>query len=904
MATLPHAVSDGRPRETAPGLAGRAVPWPLPASKLAVPDVPDGAVARPRLGALLDSGVKGPITLLTAPAGWGKTALLAWWARSAERRLGWLSLEPGDERRFWPCLWAALRTAEPLSGGPSLTALAGTLTGLRAPVVLVLDGFHEIHDPAVMSGLQFLLRHAGARLRLVIATRADPGPWLARWRLGGAVTELDAADLSFTAEETADLLGRQGPAVPCDCAESLRERTEGWPAGLRLAAHAMRGHPDPLRFADRLTGDHDGIARYLAAEVLATLPEEAVRALLAGSVVERLSGSLLDALVGGSGGERVLAGLGDLSGFVVPLDDRRSWYRLHRLFGESLRAELGRRAAWRIPELHRRAAAWYEGRGLPRDALRHATAAPDWAGAADLLVRHWHELLLSPHDQEARTPAPQPPDAALRDLPELALALAADRQSTGDLNGASGFLTTAGLHARALPGDRRRRLEPMAEAVRLAQARLTGDVGAALSSAPRMLALLRRDEDRDDGRQAAAPPSRAGERARQRARAGTLLALGWARLADGDLGAAKRALAGALTAAERAGAEDARPRILSRLAAVLALRGELRDAAQAARTALRLAPCRPADPEAAHAYLALALVHHERDRIDDAGRYLDLATLPRGCPGEQPLIALTALVRAWVQLACCDLPHAHETLRAVRRDLGAWAPPRHLAHLLAAAEADLRIAHGDTGTAAALLASRTERPETAAPLAVVLACTRLRDGDPAGALRVIARSAGAARAVQQQAVRLRHRLLEALAADRLGDGRKASQALEAALGSACEEGFLRVFRGEGPPALHLLAGHLDSGTAHRPFIAELLRSPGTGAGPDGGRPPPDGGTPLTEREATVLRHLPGVLTTEEIAAELYVSVNTVKTHLRHIYRKLGATGRRDAVRKARAVRLL
>jgi LuxR family maltose regulon positive regulatory protein len=888
MATLPHAAWGGDPEE---GRAGRAVAWPLPASKLAVPDVPDGVVARPRLGALLDAGLEGPITLLTAPAGWGKTTLLAWWARVAERRLGWLSLEPGDERRFWPCLCAALRTTAPLSGAPSLTGLAGALAERREPVAVVLDGLHAIGDPAVMSGLQFLLRHAGARLRLLIATRADPG--LARWRLGGAVTELTAADLSFTAEEAAGLLARRGAAVPGGCAERLRERTEGWAAGLCLAAHAMRGHPDPLRFADRLTGDHDGIARYLAAEVLAALPEDAVRALLAGSVVESLSGSLLDALTGGAEGERILARLGDLDGFVVPVDDRRSSYRLHRLFAEALRAELGRRAAWRIPELHRRAASWYAGRGLPRDALRHTLEARDWAGAADLLVRHWHELLLSPHAQAARTPAPEPPDAALRDLPELALAMAADRQSAGDPNGASGFLATAGLHARTLTAARRARFEPMAEAVRLAQARLTGDLGAALSSAPRMLALLRQA-----GERAAAPPSRSGESAH----AGTLLTLGWARLATGDLGAAKRALAGALTAAERAGAEEARPRILSRLAVVLALRGELGDAAQTARTALRLAPYRPADAEAAHAYLALAIVDHEQDRAGDAERSLDLAVLPRPCPGEQPLIALTAVVGAWVRQARDDLPHAHETLRTVRRALGAWAPPPHLAHLLTAAEADLRIAHGDTGTATALLASHARPPETAAPLAVALARTRLRDGDPAGALRVIARSAGAVRAVQHRAVRLRYRLLEALAADRLGDRRRASQALEAALGPACEEGFRRMFRDEGPPALHLLAGYLDSGTAHRPFIVELLGSPGQGACRD--RPPPDGGEPLTARESTVLRHLPGVLTTEEIAAELSVSVNTVKTHLRHIYRKLGATGRRDAVRKARALRLL
>ncbi|WP_412520857.1 LuxR C-terminal-related transcriptional regulator [Actinomadura madurae] len=839
---------------------------PLLGSKLQPPAPPPGLVERPRLGRVLDTARQHPMTLVNAPPGWGKSVLLSWWTRATDFRVGWFGIEDGDDPRFWCYLRAVLISTGGFAGHalPSpdemrheefLPRLAAELAELRDPVGIVLDDFHRIRDPRVLKGLEYLVQHAGRALRVVIVTRGGPGPPLARLRLAGAVTVLEAAELSFTMPETVELLAALGLELPDRYTRILLRRTEGWPAGLRLAGLSMQGHRDPLRFVGGLTGDHETIAGYFTSEVLDRLDGAHLEVLLYGSVLERINGSLADALTGRSDGEQILAELGNAGAFLDPVDDRRSSYRYHHLLGEFLRRELARREPRQVPHLHRRAAAWYAARGSSPDALHHALLSLDWRMATDLLADHWPDLVVSGPDRPLWAFDAAPPEAAFRVNSDLALACALNQQILGDRRGTDRYLRLAGDQTTEADDDR-------ITAIRLARSVAVGDVAATFSQASRLLA--HRDGDRT--------------------RSVALSALGTAQLATGDLRMAERALDDGLAAAERAGLERVRAACLSRLAVVRALLGELHLAEQAAQDSLGFATSPAA---CGYAQLALAITHHEWGEADEAARYLDLAD----SNGDQLLAALISIVRLWLLQAGRSQAGADEVLREVRHQLTGWAVPRYIAHRFTAAEAALRTNFGDTGTAARLLADQVGASGGSAPLAVALARTQLRNGDLDAAIRT---AAGAPN--MELGGSLEAGLLEALAADRLGQDRHASAILEKALQLADQERFRGVFIREGPAARRLLSAHLDSGTAYWPFVLDIIEC----AAERTDHPV----APLTERELTVLRYLQSVLTTEEIAAELHVSVNTMKTHMRHIYRKLTASRRREAVRKAREAQLL
>ncbi|MEU4828253.1 LuxR C-terminal-related transcriptional regulator [Actinomadura sp. NPDC023710] len=833
---------------------------PLLDSKLEPPDPPSGLVERPGLSRALDAGRQRPITLVNAPPGWGKSVLLSWWTRATEFRVGWVGIEDGDDPRFWSYLRAALNSAGGFAGDalPSpdeapqevfLARLAAMLADLREPVGIVLDDFHRIRDPRILKGLEYLVRHAGRALRMVIVTRGGPGPALARLRLADAVTVVEGADLSFNMAETVELLAALGLELPDRYTRMLLRRTAGWPAGLRLAGLSMRGHCDPLRFVEELTGNHESIAGYFTSEVLDGLGGGHREVLLCGCVLDELTGSLVDALTGRSDGERILAELWEAGVFLDPVGDGHSAYRCHRLFREFLRRELVRRAPLRVPELHRRAATWYAARGSSSEALQHALLSSDWRMATDLVTDYWPDLVLSGPDPPLWVPGPAPPEAALRDNPDLALACALNQQILGDRRGTDRYLR--------LTGDDR------VAAIHLARSVAAGDVATASSQASR---LLTHREDNEGARSVA------------------LSALGTARLATGDLSVAERALDGGLVAAERVGLGRVRAACLSRLAVVRALLGDLHLAKRTAQDSLGSTTTSVA---CGYAHLALAITHHEWGEGDEAARYLDLAE----GSGDRLLAALISVVRLWSLQDGESRSRADEALRETHHELTGWAVPRYIAHRFTAAEAGLRASFGDTRTAFRLLADQAEASGGSATLTVALARTQLRDGNLDAAIRT---AAGAPNG--ELGLALEAGLLEALAADRLGHGRHASMSLEKALQLADHERFRGVFIREGPAARRLLSAHLDSGTAYWPLVMDIIEC--ATERPD--RP----AAPLTERELTVLRYLQSVLTTEEIAAELHVSVNTVKTHMRHIYRKLTASRRREAVRKARDAQLL
>ncbi|MDT0529816.1 LuxR C-terminal-related transcriptional regulator [Micromonospora sp. DSM 115977] len=958
---MPEDVRDTGVVTVAPGPAGT----PLLTSRLCPAPPPEPLVLRPRLLRALDEGTAGPVTLVRAPAGWGKTTLLASWFRAAGEagaprgrvgqgpvtaaaggrrddgltgaapgdfgaaagvpaepgrpRAAWVSVEAGDDGdRLWSYLAAALRaatgSADDVPGPPvpdrpprpdQLEVLAAALAARERPVLLVLDDLHRITDPEALAGLEFLLRHAEQRLRLVVGARAGLPLAVHRLRLAGELTEVGPDELAFGDDEVADLLTAHGVALPAAGVRRLRERTGGWPAALRFAALALRGQPDPARWAEQFGGDQPDVAGYLREEVLAGLDPDARDVLRRSAVADAVCAGLADALTGRTDAEQALAGLAGDGGLLRRDDSRPPWYRCPPLLADLLHAELGRLPADELRDLHLRAAGWYADNGRPGEALRHALAGGDHDRAAALFVARWPELV--PYDRETpagRPPAPPPSEAVRRD-PELGLACAAERARAGDATAAAGHLRDAVEAARMLPAPRRDRFRRLATALELTLARLADDPEAVRAAAARLLATRPAPSPASpDPSVAPASPAEprgaAAEDADVRAVAGT--ALGLADLADGDLPAAGLAFARSLSAAREAGRPRTELVCASRAALLHAVRGELRDAETLARDALAMPPCHgwSCREDCAHAYLALALVALHRDQPEEAEANLALAA---PATGEPVVGAVAALCRAYLLRDAGDLPEGHRVLAEARERLADRPRAGELTHWLLAAESDVRGARGDLGAARDLLGRAPDA--TAPPLAVALARVELRAGDPRAAGYALPDWEAPEAAGWPLPVRLDAAVLDAVLAGRAGDDRRAGRLLERALDLAGPEGFRRAFTRAEPGVRDLLAAHLDAGTAHWPTVSDLVR----GADAPAERAPAERGTgaldePLTERELTILRYLQSILSNVEIAAELSLSVNTVKTHVRNIYRKLDATRRREAVRRARALHLI
>ncbi|MEU1243144.1 LuxR C-terminal-related transcriptional regulator [Micromonospora parva] len=937
---------------------------PLLASRLTPAVPPEPVVARPRLLRRLDEGSAGPVTVVAAPAGWGKTTLLASWVRlggaapdvqpgevvpdSGDLSVSpadtpvsaWMSVEAGDDSdRLWAYLAAALRSAigstddGPVPDRPprpdQLEALAARLAAADRPVLLILDDLHRVTDPAALTGLEFLLRHAGRRLRLVIGARAGLHLPLHRLRLAGELTEIGPDELAFTDDEVADLLTSHAAALPASAVHRLRERTGGWPAALRIAALAVRGQPDPERWVGQFGGDQPEIAGYLHEEVLATLDPAEVDLLRRTALVDTVCADLAEALTGRADAGQALADLAGTGGLLHREDTRPPWYRCEPLLADLLRADLARLPADELRELHVRAADWYAGDGRPADGLRHALAAGRWDLAGDLFVAHWPEL--TRYDSgPVHAPAPAPPPAeVIRADPEVALACAAERAYAGDLPAADGHLRAAAGHAAGLPVPRRDRFLRLVTALELTVARLADDRGEVRAAAARLLRTRPSDatptrvpDSPPTGVVSSAPTAGGGGAADDLdLRAFTGTALGLVEMADGELPTAR------FVRARAAAREAERPRTelvgASRAALLLAVRGELRSAEQAARDALGMPPCRgwSCRLDCGYAYLALAVVALLRDQPDEAAANLALALAAldvaggwsgdaevgdewlAAAAGEPVAAAVAALCGAQLRRDSGDPAAGQRLLVRAREALADRPSAARLTGLLLAAEAELRAARGDLDSARDLLTDAAEEG-TDPVLAVTLAKVQLLAGDPAAATRTLPAWQAPAATAWPLPVRLDAGLLDAVLAERAGDGRRAGRILEQTLDLAGPQGCRRVFTRAEPPVRDLLAAHLDAGTAHFALVSDLVRGAGQStAGPATGmRGALD--EPLTERELTILRYLQSILSNVEIASELSLSVNTVKTHVRNIYRKLDATRRREAVRRARELRLI
>ncbi|WP_433056279.1 LuxR C-terminal-related transcriptional regulator [Dactylosporangium sp. CS-033363] len=848
----------------------------MAAPSAAVPDLPPGYVLRERVVAQLDAAVRAPLTLVTAPAGWGKTAALVAWARTVRIGEGgelpvvrWVTSHAERGADVPGQLLGALSEHPDAHGGKADGDLLRVVDALQRPHVVVVDDVREISDPDALAELEALVRHGMGRLRLVLSCRRDPSLPLYRWRVDGSLTEMRTSDLSLTIAETAELLAAHDVVLPSATLYSLHSITEGWPAGVRLAAMAMRGHPEPERVLDDGGAFSSAVGDFLAGEVIDPLPAETRRLLLETAIAPRLNAGLVEAITGRDDGARMLAELKGSNAFLTRNAGPGGWYRFHPLFARTLHAELLRRSPERVADLHRRAAAWHGTYGIPAEALRHALLAEDWTGAVETLERSWPDIVGGVRYDRPHEAAPHAPAAEESMDPKLPLAFAAERLRVGDLEGTRDFLRRSGED----------RTTPMFRAFAAAEAWLGGDPR-------RMLAEVSEISANND-----------------EVRALTLLDEGEARLRLGELGAAGAPLHGALVLAQRSGLAQAQVCAAAQLAVLESMRGRLRASARLGRQALVTAD-RFGITDATDlgwVRMALAGVYGEWDRIAEADRLLDEAL--DLAAGDPDLLVSIATVRAKLRHGSGRLAPALEVLHTARRELGGAALAPAVERALALTEAELRIGGGDLGAARRLVATGGDPDVFQGWAACVDASAALIEGKAAAAATTAAQyatpSVDTALTWTVQAA-----ILTSLAGRTLGDRNRVLRGLEVALDIAEEESFRRPFLVGGHPVRDLLANFAPLLPVYHPLAAELAAGSSPLAGGSRGGGDANLVEPLTERELTVLRYLQGTMSNLEIASTLYVSVNTVKTHVKNIYRKLHAGRRREAVERARELRLL
>jgi LuxR family maltose regulon positive regulatory protein len=897
----------------------------LLATKLHVPPPPPGFVPRRRLVQALGEGLARGRVLVCAPAGFGKTALLADWARSAGRPVAWLGLDGGDSDpvRFWRYVMAALDRARPgLAGRVALplprsseglvTDLVNELATDPGPdeVLLVLDDYHLVESGPVQESVAFLLESLPPSLRVVVSGRADPPLPLARLRARGQLAELRAADLRFTAEEAAALLGETaGPGLPGRAVAALVARTEGWAAGLQLAGLSLRGHADAAGFAAAFSGSHRFVLDYLGDEVLDGQPGQVRAFLLETSVLERLSGQLCDAVTGRAGSQAMLQDIERAGLFLVPLDEERGWWRYHHLFADLLRARLQAEQPGRAQALHRAAAAWCEEHGLVDDAVRHALGAGDAGWAARLVERHVETLLGRSEGVTLRRWLSALPAESVRGRPRLCLAQAYGAAQGFQVEALEGLLDDA-ERAFAVSGD-----EPYEDPA--------GRPVSVLANVPAGIAFLRASLARLRGDAALA----AGYNRQALAQLGeddwlmrsfvrwNQAVTDWL---DGWLGPAERGLAEVL--AERRAADEAVRRAGGEPAEVLrAVAGgaeffagflamrvcyDLGDVQRAqGNLNAALATCRQAlgsageNSQAAHAGLAhvgLAQVLYERDELTAA---LDHAT--RGVTlcrqlAFTPPLATGLAVLARIRHARGDAAGARESMAEAGQ---AGLSPQVVALLnpVPAQRARLQLAQGDVAaaarwTTAAGLSPDDEPDYPQEPAYLVLVRVLLAHDDPGPALTLLQRLLDAAASQGRTGSIIEIQALRALALAAAGDHAGALGALTEALTLAAPQGYVRVFADEGAPMRALLARL----PAARPGQQSAARRTGPGYLAE----------PLTDRELEVLRLLATGRSNQRIARDLVVALDTVKKHVTHVLAKLGATNRTEAAARARQLGLI
>jgi LuxR family maltose regulon positive regulatory protein len=841
-----------------------------------------GLIDRHDLVAELDRTTDRQVTVISAPAGSGKTSLLRLWADHAghDRRIAFLSGQH-DPQQFWLALLDAVRAgSEPTPGfdGPAMVdKVLSEINAVDGRFVLVIDDLHELDSTEAAEQLTSLLSRLPRAAHAILATRAALPLRLHRLRLAGELAEIRGARLRFTEQETLQLVAAARLALPDHVITLLHQRTEGWAAGLRLAVLSMAGHPDPERFVAEFSGSDRTVAEYLMAEMLDRQPADVRRLLLRTSLPDRVNGELADLLSGASGSERILLDLEDANAFVISLGPDRTWFRYHHLFAGLLRLELRRTQGEEVPALHRLAARWFAEHAMPADTIRHLQAAGDWSEAARLLTDHALSMTLDGRSTTMTTLLHSFPAGTADRSPELALVHALADLNQTRLDEAAAHLAIARSYAATTPPDDR--LRPAITSVELLLARLRGHFDGVLEQVSMLSAPI-------TGRSTTDIALRSDLRAVALLNVGVTEA--WSlRLADSE----RHLLAGAALAND-----IDRPYLEVACLAHLGFASTVHSfaiAVQRCEEAIALATRHgwAAEPVIAPALATLAGALIRTGEFDKGEQWLDRArraTQADGEPGIRLLVhlisALLPAARGRHQQALAEFTAAAQVVMVGEHGLAARVTAWTIA---------TQVRCGLLDQARTALAALDDRRAAAGEVRNAAAVLSLAEQDPAaarGELRSVLQDTGGSHLTLVEA-----QLLDALACRDLGDRRAAEAAVERALHLAEPDRLILPFAMTG--AWELL--ETQQGTSHAGLVADILDALRRGAP----RTPPPA-EELSPSELRVLRYLPTNLTRPEIAGELSISPNTVNTHIRRIYAKLGTTDRSAAVERARELRLL
>jgi LuxR family transcriptional regulator, maltose regulon positive regulatory protein len=909
---------------------------PVLTTKLYTPRPRAQLVARPHLIERLNQGLRSKLTLISAPVGFGKTTLVSAWVASGQRPVAWLSLDEADSdlTRFLTYLITALQTVAPdigniaadlLSGLHSLpappteailTALLNSISSVAGDFILVLDDYHLIDAKAVDLAITFLLEHLPAPMHLLITTREDPNLPLARLRVSHQLTELRAADLRFTPAEIADFLSQMiNLKLSSQEVAVLEARTEGWIAGLQLAVLSLQGHHDVPGFIQAFAGDDRYIVDYLVEEVLQRQPEAIRGFLLQTSILDRLNGSLCDALTAQSGGRAQLEALQRGNFFLIPLDDKRQWYRYHQLFSDVLRMYLITERPDQVPVLHQRASVWFEHQGAAADAIRHALVAKDFERAAALIERAVPAMRQQRQEAILLGWLQLFPETLLRRRPVLSVHFAGALLASGQLEGvearlrdAEGWLeTAAGRLARPAAAEMLvvdeegfRNLPGLIAIFRAASALALGKVDDTIKYAHQAIDLLPKEDQLGLG-----------------AASGLLGLSYWT---DGKLEAAHRSYADCLARLQRVGHTSDAIGIGIALADIQLVRGRLTEAMSCYQRGLQLATEQGALVlrGAADMYVGISEIERQRNDLSAATQQLlssqQLGEF-NGLP-QNPYRWRVAMAR--IRQAHGDSDGALKLLiEAERLYMGDFFPK---VRPVAALKARVWVAQGRLADARSWvreqqLSAQDELNYLHEFEHITLARILLADQSALEAMQLLERLLNAARAGGRTGSVIEILVLQGLALQAESNLAAALSALAQALTLAEPEGYIRIFLDEGSAMQQLLleaAKHKIepsyTGRLLLAFQAEPQRNAGQAPLTDWRGPPSPASQPLFEilsqRELQVLRLFKTDLSGPEIAQKLDIALSTVRTHTKSIFGKLDVKNRRAAVKRASELDLI
>jgi LuxR family maltose regulon positive regulatory protein len=842
---------------------------------------------------LLERAVTKPLTVLSAPPGSGKTSLLRAWANHSEapRRVAFVSVERDEhsDQEFWSAVLHAVagsaRSAAPPPGADQLIAgVRSEIADRTEPFVLIVDDLHELRSPEALDQLERFVAELPGNASVVLSSRRDPSIRLHRLRLAGAITEIRAADLRFSEDETRKLLARSAISLSGAGVAALHQHTEGWAAGLRLAVISLTGHPQPEQFVAEFSGTDRAVGEYLMAEMLDRQPAEVRRMLLRTSIVDRMDGQLADLLAGRSGSEQMLLALEEANAFVVSLDARRTWFRYHHLLADFLRLELRRTYADEVADLHRRAAQWFADRGEVVEAVRHTVAAGDWPDAARLVADHSFRWVLEGQAGTIHAALQAFPEGASADHPDLALAHAAAELNQGRTDEAAVQLALAETNLSSAPSARRRRLVVAVASLRLALARRSGRFSEVVQQVKLLDATV-------------ADASSGPLEVDSELRGVALLNLGIVETWTGQLVEAERHLSDGAALAQRTGrrylevACRAHQGFPSRSISVTAAR-------ERGRRAVALAESYGLDdrPILTPALGAVGGMMIWMGEFDEGERWLRRAWQVGSAHVEPATAVLLHLATGmmWAgrghQRSALDAFNAAARAQALLTGAHALAP--RIAGWLATTQGRL----GMTAEASTTLDKFSPEPGRAGAISNARAWLHLLDESPGMAVEALRDVRAASPAVEPFTLVEAH-LLAGTAYLRLGDRTSAAMATEAALAVAEPDRLIFPFAlTEATELLELLRHH---GTAHGALVTDIVDQLRGASPPSASQEPGLPTGELTASERRVLGLLPTNLTRAEIADALRVSIHTVNTHIRNLYAKLGVSDRSAAVHIAR-----